>query len=72
MKPFNIDVVLIEPGGIATEFGDVLYDPMVERAKATPYQAMSDRLAKTMKEFFNKPGQLSSPSVISNIMSQFA
>ena len=33
LKPFNIDVVLIEPGAIATEFGSLMYDGILERSQ---------------------------------------
>lgn len=67
LQPFNIDVVIIEPGGIKTEFGDVLYDPMVSRSKGTPYESMANILAKTTKEMYDK-GKVSPPSVITNLI----
>lgn len=70
LKPFNIDVVIIEPGGIATEFADVLYDPMVERSKGTPYEEIATSLAKATKEMYEEEGRLSPPSVISNLVSK--
>ncbi|MBT8218828.1 MAG: oxidoreductase [Bacteroidia bacterium] len=70
LKPFNINVVVIQPGGIATEFGDVMYDPMVERAKDTPYENMSNQIAKSTKKMYSKEGFLSPPSVISDLVSK--
>lgn len=70
LKAFNIDVVVIEPGGIATEFGDVMYDPMVQRAKGTTYEEITNKMAASTKEMYSKEGQLSPPSVISNLVSK--
>jgi short-subunit dehydrogenase len=70
LKPFNIDVVVIEPGGITTEFGDVLYDPMVERSKGTPYEEMASSIADATKQMYAEEGRLSPPSVISNLVSK--
>lgn len=70
LKPFNIDVVVIEPGGIATEFGEVLYDGMVERSKGTPYEEMSIQLAEATRQMYAEEGRLSPPSVISNLVSK--
>ncbi len=70
LKAFNINVVVIEPGGIETEFGDVLYDPMVKRSMGTPYEGISNQVAKATKEMYKKNGGLSKPSVISNLVSK--
>ena len=40
LKPFNIDVVLIEPGAISTEFNDVSLNPLVEQYGDGPYSDM--------------------------------
>lgn len=38
LKSFGIDVILIEPGVIKTEFQDVMMDSTVERSIGTPYE----------------------------------
>jgi len=67
LRPFNIDVVIIEPGVITTEFGDVLYQPMLDRTKNTPYEKMGASVAKSTMEMYNK-GQGSPISVITNLV----
>lgn len=37
LSQFNINVVILEPGLIATEFGDVMSGPMVARSGSGPY-----------------------------------
>ncbi len=67
LKPFNIHVVIIEPGVILTEFGDVLYQPMIERSKNTVYEATATSIAKSTKTFYDK-GQGSPASVITGLI----
>ncbi|QYK04373.1 oxidoreductase [Shewanella zhangzhouensis] len=68
LKPFNINVVIIEPGGISSEFGDVLYQPLVERAKGGAYQAMSTAVARTYKAIYSNSKSMSSPAVIGELV----
>ncbi len=69
LKQFGIDVVVIEPGGINTEFGDVMYEPMVERASGTPYENISNQMAQATRDLYSE-GKLSSPRVISDLVSK--
>lgn len=47
LGPFNIDVVIIEPGVIATEFADVMVAPMIMRSGDGPYIRMTRAVATT-------------------------
>lgn len=64
LAPFGIDVVIIEPGIIATEFGNVLLDPMLKRSGHGPYKALAQGMAKGTRDSYGKPGAASSPSVV--------
>lgn len=66
LKPFNIDVVILEPGGIKTEFGDVLYQPLIARAKGGAYEDLSNAVARTYKAVFTNPKGTAPVSVISD------
>ncbi len=68
LKQFNINVVLIEPGGIKTEFADVMLDPMVKRSKDSPYEELAKKLRKGTKETYES-GRASHPSVIADCIS---
>jgi short-subunit dehydrogenase len=70
LSPFNIDVVIIEPGAIATEFGDVMLNPLLERSGEGPYSKMAKAIASTVRESYEKPDASSPPSVISNVVSK--
>lgn len=64
LAPFGIDVVIIEPGIIATEFGNVLLDPMLKRSGQGPYKALAQGMAKGTRDSYSKPGAASPPSVV--------
>jgi len=66
LKPFNINVVILEPGGIKTEFGDVLYQPLLDRAKGGAYEEMANAVARTYKAVYANPKGTAPPSVISD------
>jgi len=70
LSDFGINVVIIEPGIIKTEFADVMYDPMLERAKGTVYEKNIASLAEATKGAYEKPGQYSEPSVIAKAISK--
>ena len=71
LKQFNINVVIIEPGLIGTEFADVMADPILKNeGKETPYSKTMNNLAKTSKEMYDKPGATSPPSVVAKAVSK--
>lgn len=70
LKPFNINVVILEPGVIATEFGDVLYEPLLKNSGDGPYAKMAKQVAQGTKDFYDKPNAASPSSVISNTVSK--
>lgn len=70
VKPFNINVVIVEPGGVASEFGDIMYKPLIERSKGGAYEDFSAQIAGFYKKQFEHPEKLSSPKVISETVSK--
>lgn len=64
LKPFNINVVVIQPGGIATEFGDVLLEPLLERSAGGAYERLSLIVAEAYEENYSEVNNLSPPSVV--------
>jgi short-subunit dehydrogenase len=68
LTPFNIDVVIIEPGVIATEFGKVMMEPMLKRSASGAYSRMANAFATAMKSY--DKGGASDPQVIVNLILQ--
>lgn len=67
LKPFGINVIIIEPGLISTEFGDVMSQPMLDRSGNTAYAAMANGLAHSLKVSEEK-GVGSHPVVIADVI----
>ena len=63
LKPFGIDVVIIEPGAIRTDWGIIAAEHLAESSKGTVYEEASMNEAKIMKYGYSSK-LLSSPSVI--------
>jgi short-subunit dehydrogenase len=70
LKQFDIDVIIVEPGAIATEFGDVLYEPLLRNSGSGPYKKMAEAMARATKDSYEKKGAASPPSVIAKVISK--
>lgn len=70
LAPFGIQVVIIEPGIITTEFGDVMYQSMLDRSGKGPYKSIVDAVAKSSKELYGNPKAGSPPSVIADVIAK--
>jgi len=69
LDQFGIDVVIIEPGIINTEFGDVMTEPMMERSGDTAYANLAKAMEKSARDSYEK-GNGSSPSVIADTVAR--
>lgn len=67
VKQFGIDVVIIEPGAIQTEFGDVMSGSMVERSGNGPYANIVNALVRLQDQEY-KNGGGSPASVITDLV----
>ncbi len=69
VQQFGIDVVIVEPGAIVTEFGDVMTQPMLDRSKGGAYEKMATTIASSTDKFYdNSPS--TSPTIIANIIAK--
>ena len=68
LAPFGIHVVIIEPGVIATEWGNVLLEPMLKRSGNGPYQNLTQAMAKAMRSTYDKKGATSAPTVVAEVI----
>ncbi|MFE9259136.1 oxidoreductase [Streptomyces sp. NPDC006879] len=56
LAPFGIDVVVIEPGVIETEFGDVMLEPMLKRSGSSAYADLAQRVAVATRKTYSASG----------------
>ena len=64
VSQFGIDVVIIEPGAIETEFYDVFLDDMLARSGHGPYSDIASAMANWTRKL-DQQGGSSPPSVVS-------
>src|SRR5450432_2008433 len=64
VAPFGIDVVLIEPGGMTTEWGAIAADNLIIASAHTAYASQAPGVARMLRSSDLKPRRGSSPEVI--------
>ena len=69
VKPFGIDVSIIEPGGIKTDWGLIAADHLAESSQGTPYESEGLREAATMRKAYSIR-LLSKPQVVTRAISK--
>ena len=69
MKPFGIDVSMIEPGGIKTEWGIIAAKHLKESSLGTPYEKAALNESRLMQKAYSG-NYLSSPKVITRAISR--
>ncbi|MCA0931307.1 SDR family NAD(P)-dependent oxidoreductase [Lutimonas saemankumensis] len=67
LTPFNVEVVVIEPGGIETEFTNVFLDNLQGDKENGPYADKLQKLIKSTQEMHDS-GKLSKPNVITKLI----
>ncbi len=70
LKPFNIDVVIVEPGAIATEFNEVSLNPLADRFGKGPYSGVVNSFVRFSRELEKNPKNSSHPAVITDVIIQ--
>jgi NAD(P)-dependent dehydrogenase (short-subunit alcohol dehydrogenase family) len=64
IRRFGVDVVLIQPGLIKTEFGDVTANGVRELSGHGPYHELAEGLATSTETLYREHGKASDPSVV--------
>ncbi|AFY38156.1 Estradiol 17-beta-dehydrogenase [[Leptolyngbya] sp. PCC 7376] len=67
LKAFNIDVVIIEPGLIQTEFGNVMIAPMMRRSGRGVYGNLAKTLARSSIDMYAN-NSASKPQVVADLI----
>ena len=55
LKPFNIDVVIIEPGSIRTPWSDIAANHLREASQNGAYAAAAERSAANLEKIYQSP-----------------
>lgn len=71
LQQFGIDVVVVQPGIIETDFGNVVEGPMLKFSGKTAYGPLAAKVAKATANSY-RPGAGSSPEVIADVVSRAA
>ena len=69
MKPFGIDVVMIEPGAIKTDWGPIAAKHLKESSSGTVYEEAGTQWANNI-DWFYKTNMLSKPLVVAKVISR--
>ncbi|HET8789119.1 MAG TPA: oxidoreductase [Actinomycetes bacterium] len=64
VRRFGVDVVLVQPGLIRTEFGDVTAGEVRELSGHGPYHDLAEGLATSTEALYREGGRASDPSVV--------
>ena len=66
VKRFGVDVVLIQPGLIKTEFGGVTSDGVREYSGQGAYRELAEALAESTDALYSETSKASEPSVVAS------
>ncbi|UWZ59725.1 SDR family NAD(P)-dependent oxidoreductase [Dactylosporangium aurantiacum] len=66
LAPLGIDVIVIEPGLIDTEFADVVTGPLLARSAAGAYATLATKVADSTRKMY--AGGATPPSVIADVI----
>jgi NAD(P)-dependent dehydrogenase (short-subunit alcohol dehydrogenase family) len=66
LSPFGIHVVVVEPGAIKTEWGDIARDSLLQTSGAGAYARQAKAVATVFEASVRNPKRASDPSVIAD------
>ncbi len=69
LKPFHIDVVIVEPGIISTEFGDEMIETLLKISGEGPYARLVKAFARESRKSYQEGGG-SPPELIARVISK--
>jgi len=65
--PFGVDVIIVQPGGIKTEWGDIAIKNMLEKSGNGVYSKIANNTAKAFKKSYKSASE---PEVIAKVISK--
>lgn len=70
VQEFGINVVVLEPGAIETEFGNPVIDKLKEKKDNSAYKELMESFIIATEKSYKEPGNSSSPEVIANTVAK--
>jgi short-subunit dehydrogenase len=70
LSPFGIHVVVIEPGAIRTEWGQIAADNLVATSGVGPYSEHAQLVARVLASSSENPDRGSSPEVVADAIAK--
>ncbi len=64
LAPHGIDIIIVEPGAIKTDWGEIAADNLIKTSKGGAYEATATKQAEAMKKMYSS-SKLSEPTLIS-------
>jgi short-subunit dehydrogenase len=72
LKPFGIDVIVIEPGGIRTEWADIAADKLEQTSGSTAYADQARLVGSVLRSSGTHPGRATEPAVVGAVIGRAA
>ena len=72
LKPFGIDVVIVEPGAIRTEWAAIAADKLEQTSGATAYADQARTVGGVLRSMDTHPRRASDPSVVGKVIAAAA
>ncbi len=68
LRPFGIDVVIVEPGAIRTEWADIAADKLEKTSGATAYADQASRVSSVLRAMGTDPRRATDPAVVGGVI----
>jgi short-subunit dehydrogenase len=68
LEPFDVDVVIIRPGPIKTEWSDIAMDSLLQKSGNGPYGRLAQAMEKSSKKMFASKLLSGNPNVIADVI----
>lgn len=68
LKDFGIDVVLIEPGAVKSNWADIAAENLLERSGEGPYSSQAQSAAKNYKKMYGEGGAAVGPEKVADVI----
>ncbi len=72
LKPFGIEVVLIEPGSIRTEWASIAADKLEQTSGSTAYADQARTVGSVLRSMDTHPRRASDPAVVGKVIARAA